>query len=151
MEEVNNSMVQKNIILQATNVKAQTTVKSSQFYKGFSSLDEGSITTKQYDFDVIKQDLLNQLNTRKGERLMNPTFGTIIWDLIYEPLTPDVKAKIAEDLDTILTNDPRLIPTNINVVEQQYGFYIELSVQYANTDKTDQMRLEFNRNAGLLA
>ena len=151
MEEVNNSMVQKNIILQATNVKAQTTVKSSQFYKGFSSLDEGSITTKQYDFDVIKQDLLNQLNTRKGERLMNPTFGTIIWDLIYEPLTPDVKAKIAEDLDAILTNDPRLIPTNINVVEQEYGFYIELSLSYANTDKTDQMRLEFNRNAGLLA
>ena len=52
MEEVNNSMVQKNIILQATNIKAQATVKSSQFYKGFSSLDEGSITTKQYDFDV---------------------------------------------------------------------------------------------------
>jgi len=144
-------MVQKNIILQPSNIRAQTTVKSSQFYKGFSSLDESATTPRQYDFDVIKQDLLNQLNTRKGERLMNPTFGTAIWDLIYEPLTPDVKAVIATDLNRILTSDPRLIPTNINIVEQEYGFYIELSLQYANTDQTDKIKLTFDRNVGLLA
>jgi phage baseplate assembly protein W len=144
-------MVQKNIILQPSNIRAQTTVKSSQFYKGFSSLDESATTPRQYDFDVVKQDLLNQLNTRKGERLMNPTFGTSIWDLIYEPLTPDVKAVIATDLNRILTSDPRLIPTNINIVEQEYGFYIELSLQYANTDQTDKIKLTFDRNVGLLA
>jgi phage baseplate assembly protein W len=144
-------MVQKNIILQPSNIKSQTTVKSSQFYKGFSSLDESSTTPRQYDFDVVKQDLLNQLNTRKGERVMNPTFGTSIWDLIYEPLTPDVKAVIATDLNRILTSDPRLIPTNINIVEQEYGFYIELSLQYANTDQSDNMKLVFDRSVGLLA
>jgi len=144
-------MVQKNIILQPSNIKSQTTVKSSQFYKGFSSLDESSTTPRQYDFDVVKQDLLNQLNTRKGERVMNPTFGTSIWDLIYEPLTPDVKAVIATDLNRILTSDPRLIPTNINIVEQEYGFYIELSLQYANTDQSDIMKLVFDRSVGLLA
>jgi phage baseplate assembly protein W len=144
-------MVQKNIILQPANIKSQTTVKSSQFYKGFSSLDETSTTPRQYDFDVVKQDLLNRLNTRKGERLMNPTFGTVIWDLIYEPLTPDVKTAIANDLNSILTSDSRLIPTNINIVEQEYGFYIELSLQYANTDQTEQIKLTFDRNVGLLA
>lgn len=144
-------MVQKNIIIQPANLKSQTTVKSSQFYKGFSSIDENTISPRQYDFDVVKQDLLNRLNTRKGERVMNPTFGTIIWDLIYEPLTPEVKTAIANDLNTILTSDPRAIPIQINIVEQDYGFQIELTLQYANTDQTDQIRLVFDRNVGLLA
>jgi len=144
-------MVQKNIIIQPANLKSQTTVKSSQFYKGFSSIDESTISPRQYDFDVVKQDLLNRLNTRKGERVMNPTFGTIIWDLIYEPLTPEVKTAIANDLNTILTSDPRAIPIQINIVEQDYGFQIELTLQYANTDQTDQIRLVFDRNVGLLA
>jgi len=144
-------MVQKNIILQPPNIQSQTTVKSSQFYKGFSSLDETASSTRQYDFDVIKQDILNQLNTRKGERVMNPKFGTIIWDLIYEPLTPDVKTAIANDLNAILTSDPRATPTQINVQEQDYGFYIELTLQYANTDQSDQIKLVFDRNIGLLA
>ena len=143
-------MVQKNIILQPANLKAQTTVKSSQFYKGFSTVVETDTIPRQYDFDVIKQDLLNRLNTRRGERVMNPKFGTIIWDLIYEPLTPDVKQKIAEDLNLILTSDPRLIPTQINIVEQDYGFFIELTVNYANTDQSEQIKLSFDRNAGLL-
>jgi len=144
-------MVQKNIIIQPANLKSQTTVKSSQFYKGFSSIDESTTSPRQYDFDVVKQDLLNRLNTRKGERVMNPTFGTIIWDLIYEPLTPEVKTAIANDLNTILTSDPRAIPIQINIVEQDYGFQIELTLQYANTDQTDQIRLVFDRNVGLLA
>jgi phage baseplate assembly protein W len=144
-------MAHKNIILTPVNIKAQTTVKSSQFYKGFSSVDESAISVRQYDYDVVKQDLLNQLNTRKGERVMNPTFGTIIWDLIYEPLTPDVKNAIAADIDRILASDPRLIPLQVNIVEEEYGFYLELTLNYANTDKSEQIKLLFDRKAGLMA
>jgi phage baseplate assembly protein W len=144
-------MAHKNIILTPVNVKAQTTVKSSQFYKGFSSVDESAISVRQYDYDVVKQDLLNQLNTRKGERVMNPMFGTIIWDLIYEPLTPDVKNAIAADIDRILASDPRLIPLQVNIVEEEYGFYLELTLNYANTDKSEQIKLLFDRKAGLMA
>jgi phage baseplate assembly protein W len=144
-------MAHKNIILTPANIKAQTTVKSSQFYRGFSTVDESAISVRLYDYDVVKQDLLNQLNTRRGERVMNPTFGTIIWDLIYEPLTPDVKKAIAADIDKILSSDPRVVPIQVNIVEQDYGFYLELTVKYANTDKSEQIKLLFDRNVGLMA
>jgi phage baseplate assembly protein W len=88
-------MAHKNIVLKPNNIKSQATVKSSQFYKGFSTVDESAISTRLYDFELVKQDLLNQFNTRRGERVMNPSFGTIIWDLLYEPLTPNVKQQIA--------------------------------------------------------
>ncbi len=143
-------MAQKNIVLKPNNIKSQSTVKSSQFYKGFSTVDESAISTKLYDFELVKQDILNQFNTRKGERLMNPAFGSIIWDLLYEPLTPSVKQQIAEDIDRILASDPRIVPLKVNIVEQEHGFYIELTVKYASTDQTDQLVLGFDRRLGLV-
>lgn len=143
-------MAYKNIVVKSNNIKAQTTVKSSQFYKGFSTIDESSFTTKIYDYELVKQDLLNQFNTRKGERVMNPTFGTIIWDLLYEPLTPSIKQQIADDIDKILSREPRVIPTQVNIIEQDYGFYLELTLTYTGTDVSDQIRLAFDREVGLM-
>ena len=51
-------------------------------YKGFSTNDNLNPSSKLFDFDLIKQNIINHFNTKKGERLMNPEFGTIIWDLI---------------------------------------------------------------------
>lgn len=142
-------MPQKNLVLKPQNIKAQTTVKNSQFYKGFSTLDETSTSVKLFDYDLVKQDLLNQFNTRRGERLMNPTFGTIIWDLLYEPLTPAVKQQIAEDIDRIIASDVRIVPLSVKVIEEQYGFRIDLTLQYAGTDQTDQLILAFDKKVGL--
>jgi phage baseplate assembly protein W len=144
-------MAHKNIIIKSASSLAQTTVKSSQFYKGFSTIDDTSSSTKLYDYDLVKQDLLNQFNTRKGERVMNPNFGTIIWDLLFEPLTSNIKQQISDDIDRILNSDPRIIPTQVNIIEQDYGFYLELTVTYANTDQSDQLMLAFDRNLGLMA
>jgi phage baseplate assembly protein W len=144
-------MAHKNIVLKPNNIKSQATVKSSQFYKGFSTVDESAISTRLYDFELVKQDLLNQFNTRRGERVMNPSFGTIIWDLLYEPLTPNVKQQIAEDIDAIIARDPRIVPLQVNIVEQENGFYIELTLKYSSTDQSDQVILSFDRKLGLLS
>ena len=48
-------------------------------FKGFSSRAEQQIF-KIYDFECVKQDLINRLSVRKGERVENPEFGTIIYD-----------------------------------------------------------------------
>ena len=58
--------------------------KDRQIFKGFSSRAELN-NFKLYDFDLIKQDLINRLSVRKGERVENPEFGTIIYDVIFEP------------------------------------------------------------------
>jgi phage baseplate assembly protein W len=80
---------------------------------------------------------------------MNPEFGSIIWDLIYEPLTPVVKQQIAADIDRILNLDPRVIPTLVNIVEQDYGFLLELTLSYRGTDVSDNMILSFDKRVGL--
>ena len=142
-------MAYKNIVITPPNIKNVSKTKTTQFYKGFSTVDESSTNVKLYDFDLIKQDLLNQFNTRKGERLMNPQFGSIIWDLLFEPLTVEIKQLIANDIDRILASDPRVTPTFVNIVEQDYGFLLELTLAYGGTDVSDSMILSFDKNAGL--
>jgi len=142
-------MAYKNIQITPASGNSQNTVKSAHFYKGFSTLDDKSASIKLFDYDLIKQDILNQFNTRKGERVMNPTFGTSIWDLIFEPLTPAVKDKIANEINSVLASDPRVVPTNVSITQGEYGFRIELTLRYVNTDQTETMQITFDKNVGL--
>ena len=52
-------------------------------FKGFSSIGQTWGKLKIYDLDLAKRDLLNELYTRKGERLMAPQFGCIVWDVLF--------------------------------------------------------------------
>ena len=66
-------------------------------FKGFSSRAERQ-NFKVYDFECAKQDLINRLSVRKGERVENPEFGTIIYDALFEPLTDTLKEAILDDV-----------------------------------------------------
>ena len=57
----------------------QNSNNASVTFKGFSSKAERQ-NFKVYDFECVKQDLINRLSVRKGERVENPEFGTIIYD-----------------------------------------------------------------------
>jgi hypothetical protein len=65
-------MPYKNVIVQPAQFSEQHRLQTSQFYKGFSTVDESNKSNQVYDFDIVKQDLLNHFNTRLGERVMNP-------------------------------------------------------------------------------
>ena len=54
---------------------------------GFSTVDKVKAPYSLVDGDVIVRDLLNEFYTKKGERLMRPNFGSVIWDLLMNPNT----------------------------------------------------------------
>ena len=143
-------MAYKNIVITPNNVSNQASVQKSQFYKGFSTANDLSLTNKIYDFDLIQQDILNMFQTKKGERVMNPEFGTVIWNLIYEPFTSDVKQLISEDVTRILNYDPRVTPTQINITDVDYGLVIEATLFYSQQDVSRDMRLAFDKELGLV-
>jgi len=143
-------MAYKNIVLTPNNVSNQKTAQKSQFYKGFTSANSDTLSNKIFDYDLIKQDMLNQFQTRKGERVMNPGFGTIIWDMIFEPFTDDVKQKISDDVTRILNYDPRAVPTSITIVEADSGLLIDATLLYVQVNLTEQMKLSFNKQTGLV-
>ena len=123
--------------------------KRSHFYKGFSTVNAANIGNRLYDFDLVKQDIINHFNTRKGSRLMLPEFGTIIWDLIMEPLTDEIRDLLTEDINTICNFDPRVTPTQIDLTEYPTGYVLELTLTLVGTDVSANMKLAFDQEIGL--
>jgi phage baseplate assembly protein W len=115
-------------------------------YRGFSTIGQ-SKKFRATDAALIKQDLINHFNIRKGEKLMNPEFGTIIWGLLFEPLTNDVKQALVADVNTILSYDPRVAVSNVTVNEQEHGLQIIVDLTYINNNQSDYLLMNFNKES----
>jgi len=115
-------------------------------FKGFSSRADKQ-NFKLYDFEVAKQDLLNRLSIRKGERVENPEFGTIIYDAIFEPFTEALKDAIVDDITTNLNADPRIATEEILVTEADKGIAIQATITYVPLNITEKLRFNFDENS----
>ena len=115
-------------------------------FKGFSSRADKR-NFKLYDFEVAKQDLINRLSVRKGERVENPEFGTIIYDAIFEPFTEDLKDAIIEDVTANLNADPRIATEEILVSEADKGIAIQATIKYVPLNITEKLRFNFDENS----
>ena len=84
---------------------------------------------------------------RKGERVENPEFGTIIYDALFEPFTEDLKEAILEDVTANLNADPRLSTSDIRVREADKGIAIEASITYVPLNITEKLSFNFDENS----
>lgn len=118
-------------------------------YRGFSTLEN----QKKYsltDYALAKRDLMNYFAIRKGQKLMQPDFGTIIWDQLFEPLNDATRDAITADIERIVSYDPRLKVSSVNVIEQGAGLMIQLQLTYIPTNQVDLINMNFDRNAATL-
>lgn len=140
-----------NTLYTKTSITGRKHPITSQMYKGFSTLSTDTENFKLYDFALIKQDLLNHFYTRQGERLMNPRFGTIIWDMLFEPLTEQTKDLILQNVNEIVNYDPRIVANNVIVTQYESGLQIECILTYLPYNISERLQLQFDQNNGLLA
>ena len=78
-------------------------------YKVYSSFEFERVGTfKINDIELIKLDLLNHIFTRRGERVFMPRFGTIIPDLVFEPMDDETLDALESELRLVFDYDPRI-------------------------------------------
>jgi len=134
----------------ATNTASIGTQGNNTFaYKGFNSL-ESKKNYKLFDVDLVKQDLINHFYIRKGEKLENPEFGTVIWDMLFEQFTEDVKNIIAKDVEDIINYDPRLAVNEVQIDSTDQGIRIEASITYIPFNINERMVFEFDKNNSVI-
>jgi phage baseplate assembly protein W len=122
------SALEKNLYKQISvkSTRAKDNIASSvPTYKGFSTVNSENSSPALYDIALIKQDIINHFHIRQGEKLSDPEFGTIIWDIIFEPLTEDTINAIIQNVSRIVNYDPRVKVNKIDV-KQPYRYNIRL-------------------------
>ena len=118
-------------------------------YRGFSTVERYK-KFRVTNFELVKRDLLNHFSIRKGEKLMQPNFGTIIWDMIFEPLTETTKSAIIDDVTTIVSYDPRVRVTQVIVDQLDLGIQLQINLNYVPRDQSQSMILTFNKSNNTL-
>jgi len=121
-------------------------ITGSKTYKGFSTISKDSEAFALYDFSLIKQDILNHFHIRQGERLENPTFGTIIWDMLFEPFTEEVRNLIIKDVETVINYDPRVKADRLIVSQYESGIQIEVTLIYLPYNIQETMQFKFDQD-----
>ncbi len=118
-------------------------------FKGFSTVGREWGNFKLYDIELAKRDILNEFYTRKGERLMSPTFGSIVWDLLFDPLTDETVELIREDCLRIVTKDPRLELRDFDVTESEHTIIVKILLNYVPTATVTELVAVFNRDTAV--
>jgi phage baseplate assembly protein W len=138
-----NSKLYDKIVIKGSNQDQK--IPGSRTYKGFSSVSPDANSFSLYDFSLIKQDILNHFNIRQGEKLENPEFGTIIWDVLFEPLTDQLKDLIRRNVETIVNYDPRVSAQEVIVTSYESGIQIECVLTYLPYNISEALQLRFDR------
>lgn len=78
-------------------------------YKGFSFKNyQQRKTFRLNDVELVKQDLLNHIFTRPGERVGLSNFGTVIPDLLFEPFDNETISLAVDQVLNVINFDPRV-------------------------------------------
>jgi phage baseplate assembly protein W len=145
------STLEKNLYknLKVESLRVQSAPITAGTYRGISTVNPNTKEFKLFDLGLIKQDIINHFHIRLGEKLENPGFGTIIWDVLYEPLTDSLKDAIVKNVTDIINFDPRVNVTRVIVDSFEYGIQVECELVYLDYSISEQLRFEFDREAGI--
>lgn len=112
--------------------------QQNPLYIGFSTQDFFITRTfRKTNVEIVKQDIVNHIFTRKGERVMMASFGTIIPDLVFEPLDEITIRQVHDEVLQVINFDPRVeiidftVTPNFNeqsITVSANLFYLELNI-----------------------
>jgi phage baseplate assembly protein W len=131
--------------------KRPTPPTTSRAYRGISTANPENTSFSLYDIALIKQDIINHFHIRVGEKLENPEFGTIIWDVLFEPMTDSLREAIANNVTDIINYDPRVQVEQVIVDTYESGILIECTLTYLPYSISESMRLKFDEDNAIMS
>jgi phage baseplate assembly protein W len=95
------------------------------------------------DVEAVKQGLYNIFHWAKGDRILNPEFGTNLRTYLYEGITTEVLKSIRTEITESITRwEPRVTIVSVDVIDgaitsDDHAIYITLmyTIPTLNNDK----------------
>ena len=97
------------------------------------------------DFELIKRDLLNAFNIRKGQLPGRPGYGTILWDYLFENQIEAVTEGIINEVQRVAGGDPRIYVNDVQIFPQMNGILIELQLSVVGGVNAELLSVFFDQ------
>ncbi len=105
------------------------------------------INTTYTTKDTIKSNLLNFILTGKRERVFNPSFGSGVRELLFQPITED----IIDQIDNLIRGGVETYFPTVEIRELEvtlqpdsHSFNIYLNYSIINTNIEDELQINLN-------
>ena len=115
-------------------------------FRGFSTVDKIRAPYTLEGRDLVKRDLLNTFYTKKGERLMRPEYGSVIWDVLMNPDDTVTEKEIREDVLRIIDGDPRVDHLRTTIIYMDHTIRLEIDLKYVLLNDSDILYLEYTKD-----
>jgi phage baseplate assembly protein W len=117
---------------------------------GFNTINQYKKFTV-VDFELIKIDLLNAFNIKQGQLPGRPSYGTTLWDNIFENQSQETTASIYNEIQRVCAQDPRIYVSSTQVFPQQNGVLIQVGLATVAGTNAQQLAIFFNQAQGVAA
>lgn len=118
---------------------------------GFISTGPNMPTGRKFrltDRELVIRDFTNAMNIPQGSKPGNPSYGTTVWQYIFEPNDPTTSAKIEEELIRLASMDPRLTLEQVNLYAIDTGIVVEMQVSVSPFNDVQLLQVIFDQNTG---
>lgn len=112
-------------------------------FVGYTTIDSFFGSQVLENIELAKRDLMNHFYTRKGERLGSPEFGSILPDLIFDPLDSSTVELVEEDVANVIRLDPRWRLLGMNTIVDEHSIECVIKIEYLPTTTVDELYLKF--------
>jgi len=132
-------------------VNQPRTVTTTGAYGGSGTTTQSVRIVKKFrltDEQLIVRDLINALSIKQGDKVGNPSYGTTIWNYMYEPNTEDVRSDMETEIRRVIAEDPRVILNNLNIYPYENGVLFQIEVTFSPFDQPITLSLNLDRNTG---
>jgi phage baseplate assembly protein W len=97
------------------------------------------------DDALIKRDLLNALNIRQGQLVGRPSYGTALWDNLFENQTNETEAAITREIQRVAGGDPRLQISEVDIFPQENGILIQILLTIVPSTDAERLSIFFDQ------
>ena len=120
-------------------------------FKGWSTsqITPSNTNVSFYDIELVKQDLMNQFMTKKGERVMMPEYGSITWYMLFEPLNEANISDIVSDTEDIISSEPRVEYVDSVVTSEENSISLYIQLVYRPTMTPFELQVFFDNKVTL--
>lgn len=103
-------------------------------------------------FTAYKMNIINLLRTRPGERRMNPTFGSGLWNIVFEQNDDFIQTKINKVISDDITKwVPGVTVNSVSVsidstITDANELYITVNFSISSINQSDSVSIVLNRS-----
>lgn len=118
---------------------------------GFISLGPKTTTGRKFrltDRELVIRDFVNAMNIPQGSKPGNPSYGTTVWQYIFEPNDSTTSSKIEEELIRLASADPRITLSQLNTYAAESGIIVEMQISVNPFDDVQLLQVIFDQNTG---